>query len=67
MSARARHPWQPAFVPAMHDFAINTSRRIGHFLAQLGPESQGLSCLEENLSYSTQRLTALFGKRIPAD
>ena len=59
--------WHPAIVGAMQGFAINTPRRAAHFLAQLGHESQAVACLEENLCYSKERLTEVFGRRIPAD
>ena len=57
--------WRHALLTAMQGFAINTPRRVAHFLAQLGHESQGLSCLEENLNYSKERLRELFATRIP--
>ena len=57
--------WRHALLTAMQRFAINTPRRVAHFLAQLGHESQGLSCLEENLNYSKERLRELFATRIP--
>ena len=59
--------WHPALMVAMQRFSINTPRRAAHFLAQLGHESQALTCLEENLCYSKERLTEVFGRRIPPD
>lgn len=44
---------------------ITTPLRIAHFLAQVVPESQGLTRLEENLNYSAQRLRVIWPKRFP--
>ena len=57
--------WHPALMQSMQHFGINTPRRAAHFLAQVGHESVGLACLEENLSYTIQRLRSVFPHRIP--
>lgn len=44
---------------------INTPRRAGHFLAQLGPETGGMRRIEENLAYSPKRLHVVWPKRFP--
>lgn len=45
---------------------ITTPRRVRHWLAQLHHESAGLTILEENLSYSAERLTQVWPKRFPS-
>lgn len=37
-------------------FGINTPKRLAAFLSQVGHESAGLSCLQENLNYSADGL-----------
>lgn len=37
-------------------FGINTPKRLAAFLSQVGHESAGLSCLQENLNYSAEGL-----------
>lgn len=44
---------------------ITTPLRIAHFLAQVVPESQGLTRLEESLTYSAERLCVVWKKRFP--
>jgi predicted chitinase len=41
-------------------YAINTTLRIAHFLSQIGHES-GFKIIEENGSYSPERMRAVFG------
>jgi putative chitinase len=45
--------------------AINTPRRIRHFMAQLYVESAGLKRLEESLTYSAARLCEVWPSRFP--
>jgi len=52
--------WAPDLRRAMERNGITTGRRVAQFLAQLGHESIGLARLEENLSYSAQRLLEVF-------
>lgn len=42
-------------------YAINSARRLAHFLAQTAHESGGFRTIVENLNYSVQALTSLFG------
>ncbi|MGC4041988.1 MAG: glycoside hydrolase family 19 protein [Flavobacterium sp.] len=49
------------FLSAFKKYAINTPRRIAHFLAQLHEESGGFSKFTENLNYSPQGLIKTFG------
>ena len=55
--------WHVALNDAMGESGIITRRRAAHFLAQTGHESIGLSRLEENLSYSAQRILDVFESR----
>src|SRR5262249_22489932 len=44
---------------------LDGMNRLAFFLAQLGHESNGLTVLEENLSYSATRLTQVWPSRFP--
>jgi len=44
---------------------VNTPKRAGHFLAQLGPETGGMRRIEENMAYSPKRLRVVWPKRFP--
>lgn len=44
---------------------IDTPMRVAHFLAQACYESSSFSRLEENLSYSAERIVQLYGKTHP--
>lgn len=44
---------------------IDTPREIRHFMAQIHVESGGLKYLEENLSYTAQRLMVIWPRRFP--
>ncbi|HEY5631901.1 MAG TPA: glycoside hydrolase family 19 protein [Nitrososphaeraceae archaeon] len=43
-------------------YQINTPNRLAEFLAQVHHESAGLTILSENLNYSAEGLTKVFGK-----
>lgn len=51
--------WFDPLWSEMGRHGINTPRRIGHYLAQIGHESQGLTRGEENLRYSAKRLNEM--------
>lgn len=55
--------WHAPFEAAMAEREINTQRRVAAFLAQVGHETRSLSCLEENLNYSAQRLCEVWPRR----
>lgn len=44
---------------------LTTPARVQHFMAQMAHESGGFTRLEENLSYSAERLTVVWRKRFP--
>lgn len=45
---------------------INTPKRISHFMAQMAAETGGMREIEENLSYSAERLCAVWPRRFPS-
>jgi putative chitinase len=49
------------FLSIFNKYAINTPRRIAHFLAQLHEESGGFIKFNESLNYSPQGLMKTFG------
>lgn len=59
--------WQPFLTAAMKKHGIDTPLRQAAFLGQLAVESARLSVLEENLSYSVQRLRAVWPRRFKTD
>lgn len=46
-------------------YAVSTPLRLHHFLAQVAHESAGFRSLEENLSYSADRLMQVWPRRFP--
>lgn len=44
---------------------IDSTLRLSHFMAQVSHESTGGAVLEENLSYSAERLTEVWAARFP--
>ncbi|MDQ8035393.1 MAG: glycoside hydrolase family 19 protein, partial [Bordetella sp.] len=56
--------WHPHLLKAAGRFGISTKRRAAHWLAQVGHESLSLSRVEENLSYSRERLLEVFGNEV---
>lgn len=58
--------WAPALHDAMSRFGVNASKdRVAMFLAQIAVESQEMNRLDENLSYSADRLMVVWPKRFP--
>jgi putative chitinase len=53
-----------SFLKCFKKYAINTPLRVAHFLAQLDEESGGYTRFDENMNYSADQLTKLFGSRI---
>lgn len=49
--------------PAIYAAGINTPVRLQHFMAEIAVESAGLTRLEENLSYSAERLCVVWPNR----
>jgi putative chitinase len=62
------HPatWIKPLEEAMNKCGIRDKDSIAAFLAQIAVESGELNRLEENLSYSPQRICAVWPKRFPA-
>lgn len=58
--------WTAALQPAMDRFGISKDKeRVQRFVAQIAVESAELTRLEENLSYSAERLVVIWPKRFP--
>jgi putative chitinase len=50
---------------AMFEFAIVSTRRVQHFLAQIAHESGQLKKMQEGLNYSAERLMQVWPSRFP--
>lgn len=57
--------WAAALNPALKRFEITSAGRCAAFLAQVAHESGGFRHVLENLSYSAERLMAVWPKRFP--
>lgn len=55
--------WLDPIHMALDRSGIDTPARVAYFLAQVGVESGGLARLEENLSYSAERLMGVWPSR----
>jgi putative chitinase len=55
--------WLDPINAAIQRWGIDTPARVAYFLAQVGVESGGLARLEENLSYSAERLMEAWPSR----
>lgn len=58
-------PWVEPFRAACYYWGIDTVREIACFLGQGAHESKGFTDLDEDLSYSAERLCAVWPKRFP--
>lgn len=64
LAPNARTNYQQAFAngdPLFTKYAVTTSLRVAHFLAQVMHETGGLAILEENLNYRADRILTIFG------
>lgn len=59
--------WHHALEQLLHDYDINTPKRIAAFVAQCAHESAEFTVLQENLNYKTATLRRLFPKYFPTD
>ena len=63
-----RGDWAVWLDAAMQRYAITTPRRVAHFLAQVGHESNSLNRTEEDLFYRTAgRIQAVWPRRFATD
>jgi putative chitinase len=63
-----RGDWAVWLDAAMQRYAITTPRRVAHFLAQVGHESNGLTVTEEDLFYRTAgRIQAVWPRRFATE
>jgi putative chitinase len=59
------HAWYDACMEMFPHYEITTMKRVAHFLAQCGHESNNFITLEENLNYSVEGLQRIFKKYFP--
>jgi putative chitinase len=59
--------WYDALCKELPKYEINTAKRVAMFIAQTAHESGGFTALTENLNYRAASLTAIWGKRFPAN
>lgn len=62
---RAPAPWLSACIDLMPAAGIDTPHEIASFLAQCAHESNEFTRLEENLTYSSERLMQVWPRRFP--
>lgn len=65
-SAQRAEEFAPALTAALFRFEIGGLKLIAAFLAQCLHESQGFAKLQEGLSYSAERLMAVWPRRFPS-
>ena len=66
MLPRAKPVWLTAIADLLPKHGIDTNNEIASFVAQIAHESDELTRLEENLSYSAERLMVVWPKRFPS-
>jgi putative chitinase len=64
---KAADAWVAALNAILPKYGIDTPQRVACFLAQCGHESEGFTCLVENLNYSAQALATTWPNRYSVD
>ena len=57
--------WFDHIIATAKEFGISTPKRLAHFIAQIGTESNGFRSVSESLNYSVAGLS-IFGSRLTA-